>query len=218
MCSDPRSPFSSCCLPSVCWEPLHRQTALLERTGCALFSDTAEGDWHKAKGELLSEGLKCQQRCCTALQSPGLLCVKTEQMLVGQELCHIQGRTWRPGQSLLRRHEWHCPGFSVPPLPLNVGLPPSHVWSFTLLKEVGLTKPCCASMSLVYVPLSAYSKPADELQWCSSEAQRLWSNKFLCTLWKQAVRWREGTPVVLVQGGKDIDSFFIRREFNHRKT
>lgn len=57
-------------------------------------------------------------------------------------------------------------------------------------------------MSLVYVPLSAYSKPAGELQWCSSEAQRLWSNKFLCTLWKQAIRWRQGTPLVLVQGGR----------------
>lgn len=135
MCSDPRSPFSSCCLLSVCWEPLCRQTALLERTGYPLFSDTAKGGWHKAKGELLSEGLKCQQRCCIALQSPGLLCIKTEQMLVGQELCHIQSRTWKAGQSLLRCHEWHCPGFSLPALSLNVGLPLSHLWNFTCLRK-----------------------------------------------------------------------------------
>lgn len=37
VCSDPRSPFSSCHLLPVCWEPLHGQTALLERAGYVLF-------------------------------------------------------------------------------------------------------------------------------------------------------------------------------------
>lgn len=203
---------------SVCCEPLHRQTALLERTGYALFSDTAKGDWHKAKGELLSEELKCQQRCCTALQSLGLLCIKTEQMLVGQELCHIQSRTCRPRQSLLRWHEWHCPGFSVPALPLDAGLSPSHVWSFTLLKAVGLTKPCCASMSLVCVLLSA---SLNLLVSCSDVPQKHKGSEVIsscipCENRQLGVEGRD--PSGACAGGKDIGWFFITREFSHRRT
>lgn len=33
------------------------------------------------------------------------------------------------------------------------------------------------------------------------KAQRLWSNKFLYILWKQAIRWRKGTSAVRAQGG-----------------
>lgn len=42
-----------------------------------LFSDIAKGGGHKAEGELLSQGVKCQQRCCPVLQGPGVLLYKT---------------------------------------------------------------------------------------------------------------------------------------------
>lgn len=77
--------------------------------------------------------------------------------------------------------------------------PCSPVWVFIPTKETALTQPCRVLVSVVPVLLSACSDPAGRLQWYSSEAQWLWSNKFLYTLWKQAIRWRKGTPVVLVQ-------------------
>lgn len=217
MCSDPRSPFSSCYLLSVSWEPLHRQTALLERAGYALYSDTAKGGWHKAKGELLSEGLKCQQRCCTALQSPDLLCIKTEQMLVGLELCHIQSRPWRTGQSLLRWHKGHCPGFSVPAFP----------WMWGSLQAMSGALPClrrwdsCNHAVHPWAWFMSHSLLAlTLLVSCSGVPQKHKGSEVISSCIPCENRQLGGGkgPRWCLCRGKDIDSLFIRREFGHRET